>query len=191
MKISIFLSGFILFTFLSCEAKTETEDLPLLVHKNYFSLTENNRKLDSISKLNSEEGLVSFDDWNEKDTHSVVGAIHFLIVDENQSFYLINYLDKMDLPIYQASIGDTLTIDTEALYENLEPIQTREITHILSKYKDKIAVDFPLLISFGLKNDTLQGDTMYRIIYFLETNQMNRYLIRKMNKTEQELKLSL
>ena len=74
--------------------------------------------------------------------------------------------------------------------KKINPIETREISKILSKYQKQIFNDgsFILEVSFALKNDTLKGDTMYNIIEFMENNNMKSYSMRRMNNDE--LKIS-
>lgn len=184
----------IIFTLISCEkSKKIQEEKDILIKSNYFSVSENNLKLDSLSNVHKKNSLevLEFDEkYNE---NYIIGAIHFLIVDKNNSFFVVNYLEPFILMCgntEELTSRDSINFvnkNTEVI-KKIKPIPTKEITKILYKYKSKIIENeinrIPLLISFGLKNDTLNGNTMYNIVKFMENNKMERYLIRRMNNDE-------
>jgi len=192
--ILIFINLFIL---LSCTEKLKKKDSSLIVHKKYFSVSENNKKIDSIENIplshDREQLRIIKDKRFNEDYH--IGAIHFLIINEKQSYYLINYLEPQILMCGNVS-PMTVKDSINAVYESIsklkkiKPIETREIYKFLSKYQKQTYSDgrVPLEISFALKNDTLKGDTMYNIIEFMENNNMKSYSMRRMNNDE--LKIS-
>ena len=192
--ILIFINLFIL---LSCTEKLNKKDSNLIVHKRYFSVSENNKKIDSIDNIprspDREQLRIIKDKRFNEDYH--IGAVHFLIINEKQSYYLINYLEPQILMCGNVSpmtVKDSINAVNESIskLKKIKPIETREICKVLSNYKKQIYNDgrIPLEISFALKNDTLKGDTMYNIIEFMENNNMKSYSMRRMNNDE--LKIS-
>ena len=192
--ILIFINLFIL---LSCTEKLNKKDSNLIVHKRYFSVSENNKKIDSIENIplshDREQLRIIKDKRFNEDYHT--GAIHFLIINEKQSYYLINYLEPQILMCGNVSpmtVKDSINAVNESIskLKKFKPIETREICKFLSKYQKQTYSDgrIPLEISFALKNDTLKGDTMYNIIEFMENNNMKSYSMRRMNIDE--LKIS-
>ena len=192
--ILIFINLFIL---LSCTEKLKKKDSSLIVHKKYFSVSENNKKIDSIDNIprspDREQLRIIKDKRFNEDYH--IGAIHFLIINEKQSYYLINYLEPQILMCGNVSpmtVKDSINAVNESIskLKKIKPIETREICKFLSKYQKQTYSDgrVPLEISFALKNDTLKGDTMYNITEFMENNNMKSYSMRRMNNDE--LKIS-
>lgn len=192
--ILIFINLFIL---LSCTEKLKKKDSSLIVHKKYFSVSENNKKIDSIENIplsHDREQLRIIKDKRFNENYHT-GAIHFLIINEKQSYYLINYLEPQILMCGNVSpmtVKDSINAVNESIskLKKIKPIETREIYKFLSKYQKQTYSDgrVPLEISFALKNDTLKGDTMYNIIEFMENNNMKSYSMRRMNNDE--LKIS-
>ena len=192
--ILIFINLFIL---LSCTEKLNKKDSNLIVHKRYFSVLENNKKIDSIENIplsHDREQLRIIKDKRFNEVYHI-GAIHFLIINEKQSYYLINYLEPQILMCGNVSpmtVKDSINAVNESIskLKKIKPIETREICKFLSKYQKQTYSDgrVPLEISFALKNDTLKGDTMYNIIEFMENNNMKSYSMRRMNNDE--LKIS-
>ena len=192
--ILIFINLFIL---LSCTEKLNKQDSNLIVHKRYFSVLENNKKIDSIENIplsHDREQLRIIKDKRFNEVYHI-GAIHFLIINEKQSYYLINYLEPQILMCGNVSpmtVKDSINAVNESIskLKKIKPIETREICKLLSKYQKQTYSDgrVPLEISFALKNDTLKGDTMYNIIEFMENNNMKSYSMRRMNNDE--LKIS-
>ena len=192
--ILIFINLFIL---LSCTEKLKKKDSNLIVHKRYFSVSENNKKIDSIENIplsHDREQLRIIKDKRFNENYHT-GAIHFLIINEKQSYYLINYLEPQILMCGNVSpmtVKDSINAVNESIskLKKIKPIETREICKFLSKYQKQTYSDgrVPLEISFALKNDTLKGDTMYNIIEFMENNNMKSYSMRRMNNDE--LKIS-
>ena len=192
--ILIFINLFIL---LSCTEKLNKKDSNLIVHKRYFSVSENNKKIDSIENIplsHDREQLRIIKDKRFNEVYHI-GAIHFLIINEKQSYYLINYLEPQILMCGNVSpmtVKDSINAVNESIskLKKIKPIETREICKFLSKYQKQTYSDgrVPLEISFALKNDTLKGDTMYNIIEFMENNNMKSYSMRRMNNDE--LKIS-
>ena len=192
--ILIFINLFIL---LSCTEKLKKKDSSLIVHKKYFSVSENNKKIDSIDNIprspDREQLRIIKDKRFNEDYH--IGAVHFLVINEKQSYYLINYLEPQILMCGNVSpmtVKDSINAVNESIskLKKIKPIETREICKFLSKYQKQTYSDgrVPLEISFALKNDTLKGDTMYNIIEFMENNNMKSYSMRRMNNDE--LKIS-
>ena len=192
--ILIFINLFIL---LSCTEKLKKKDSSLIVHKKYFSVSENNKKIDSIDNIprspDREQLRIIKDKRFNEDYY--IGAVHFLIINEKQSYYLINYLEPQILMCGNVSpmtVKDSINAVNESIskLKKIKPIETREICKFLSKYQKQTYSDgrVPLEISFALKNDTLKGDTMYNIIEFMENNNMKSYSMRRMNNDE--LKIS-
>ena len=192
--ILIFINLFIL---LSCTEKLKKKDSSLIVHKKYFSVSENNKKIDSIDNIprspDREQLRIIKDKRLNEDYY--IGAVHFLIINEKQSYYLINYLEPQILMCGNVSpmtVKDSINAVNESIskLKKIKPIETREICKFLSKYQKQTYSDgrVPLEISFALKNDTLKGDTMYNIIEFMENNNMKSYSMRRMNNDE--LKIS-
>ena len=181
-----------LILFLGCKKSENKDELNSLIHKNYFSVTENNNKLDSIRNIKRNDSIEVIEINNDKrfNSHYYLGGIHFLITDSLNSYYLINYLENPILMcgnIPQISKIDSVKIVNESIskIKKIQPIRTNEIVRILEKYKSKIvAKPIPLLITFAIKSDTLKGNSMYNIIEFMEKNKMSYYDIRKMNKDE-------
>ena len=192
--ILIFINLFIL---LGCTEKLKKKDSNLIVHKRYFSVSENNKKIDSIENIplsHDREQLRIIKDKRFNEVYHI-GAIHFLIINEKQSYYLINYLEPQILMCGKVSpmtVKDSINAVNESIskLKKIKPIETREICKFLSKYQKQTYSDgrVPLEISFALKNDTLKGDTMYNIIEFMENNNMKSYSMRRMNNDE--LKIS-
>ena len=192
--ILIFINLFIL---LSCTEKLNKKDSNLIVHKRYFSVSENNKKIDSIKNIpcspdREQLRIIKDKRFNE---YYHIGAVHFLIINEKQSYYLINYLEPQILMCGNVSpmtVKDSINAVNESIskLKKIKPIETREICKFLSKYQKQTYSDgrVPLEISFALKNDTLKGDTMYNIIEFMENNNMKSYSMRRMNNDE--LKIS-
>ena len=192
--ILIFINLFIL---LGCTEKLKKKDSSLIVHKKYFSVSENNKKIDSIDNIprspDREQLRIIKDKRFNEDYY--IGAVHFLIINEKQSYYLINYLEPQILMCGNVSpmtVKDSINAVNESIskLKKIKPIETREICKFLSKYQKQTYSDgrVPLEISFALKNDTLKGDTMYNIIEFMENNNMKSYSMRRMNNDE--LKIS-
>ena len=193
----ILLISINLFILLNCTKTIKNEDSKLIVHKKYFSVSENNKKIDSIDNIprspDREQLRIIKDKRFNEDYY--IGAVHFLIINEKQSYYLINYLEPQILMCGNVSpmtVKDSINAVNESIskLKKIKPIETREICKFLSKYQKQTYSDgrVPLEISFALKNDTLKGDTMYNIIEFMENNNMKSYSMRRMNNDE--LKIS-
>ena len=79
--ILIFINLFIL---LGCTEKLKKKDSNLIVHKRYFSVSENNKKIDSIENIplsHDREQLRIIKDKRFNEVYHI-GAIHFLIINE-------------------------------------------------------------------------------------------------------------
>jgi hypothetical protein len=183
----------ILILFYSCKKVEKEINLTPLIHKAYFSVSENDKKLDStrnIKRNDSREILeINIDKRYNKDYH--IGGIHFLIQDSTKSYYFINYLENQVIICGNISPllkEDSIKIINENIekIQNIKPIKTNEIIDILKKYQNKIVSkgNSPLQISFALKNDTIYGTTMYNILQFMEKQKMSLYEIRRMNNAE-------
>lgn len=191
-----FLLFLICFTILSCRKSTEEKKAGNpFVHKNYFSIAEYDRKIDSISptKLNdSIERPPPFPIDKRFNSNYSLGAIHFLIEDNEKSYYVIKdleplilmcgYMDPMSKKDSINSIDESIKIIQKA-----EAIPTALIEKILYDHRKKIVNNkspMPLQISFAFKDDTLKGQTMYNIIRFMADSKMHIYTIRRMNRNE-------
>ena len=191
------LISIILFILLNCTKTINNEDSKSIVHKKYFSVSENNKKIDSINNIplsSDREQLRIIKDKRLNEGYHI-GAVHFLIINEKQSYYLINYLEPQILMcgnVPPMTVKDSINTVNERIskLKKINPIETREISKVLSKYQKQIFNDRSIIleVSFALKNDTLKGDTMYNIIEFMENNNMKSYYIRRMNNDE--LKIS-
>ena len=191
MRLAIFLT--IIFLLSGCSKKQNDDDLKLLVHKNYFSVSENNRKIDSIKNNRESDSLEIIEIREDKryNDHYHIGAIHFIISDSSKSFYLINYLENPVLicgNLTALSREDSIKVVNKNILkiQKSTAIKTDDIIQILKKNKVNIVNNspIPLQITFALKNDTLKGDTIYNIINFMEKNKMSLYDIRTINQEE-------
>lgn len=191
MRLAIFLT--IIFLLSGCSKKQNDDDLKLLVHKNYFSVSENNRKIDSIKNNRESDSLEIIEIREDKryNDHYHIGAIHFIISDSSKSFYLVNYLENPVLicgNLTALSREDSIKVVNKNILkiQKSTAIKTDDIIQILKKNKVNIVNNspIPLQITFALKNDTLKGDTIYNIINFMEKNKMSLYDIRTINQEE-------
>lgn len=195
MKIVLY-SGIILF-FSGCSPtkEKEKEDNKILIPKNSFSVSGFDKTMDSIktssSKNDSAILLPIIREDNRLNKNYFIGGIHFLIVDENNSYYVINSLERLmtcgNEPPFSKQDSIWFIKENSKKIENIKSIKTSEITKILEENKNAIVHtwnNLPLTISFALKNDTLNGSTMYDIISFMEKNKMYMYTIRRMNEAE-------
>ena len=191
------LISIILFILLNCTKTINNEDSKSIVHKKYFSVSENNKKIDSINNIplssDREQLRIIKDKRLNEDYH--IGAVHFLIINEKQSYYLINYLNPQILMCGKVSpmtVKDSIKSVNESIskLKKIKPIETTKICNFLSNYQKQIYNDGRLLleVSFAMKSDTLKGDTMYNIIKCMEDSKMKSYFIRRMNN--EELKIS-
>lgn len=174
-------------------SQTKKEEDPLFITKNNFSVSGFYKKLDSIKETHHKNDslevyLPIYDKRLNK--NYLYGAIHFLILDKNNSYYVIDHLKPSIL--FCGNTGEFSTQDSidfikksNLLIDQARPIKTSEITKILKQHQNAIVntedIHHPLNISFALKNDTLEGSAMYTIINFMENNGMKSYTIRRMN----------
>lgn len=184
----------IIFLLLSCSQTKEKEENDILIPKNSFSVSGFDKTMDSIKssfpKNDSIELLPIIED-KRLNKNYFIGGIHFLIIDENNSYYVINSLDRLmtcgDIPEFSKQDSIRFVKENSQKTENIKPIKTSEITKILEENKNAIVHtwnNLPLTISFALKNDTLNGSTMYDIFSFMGKNEMHMYTIRRMNEAE-------
>ncbi|WP_317742600.1 hypothetical protein [Chryseobacterium soli] len=176
-------------------SKTKKKEDQLFVVKNNFSVSGFYKKLDSLNEAHSKnDSLEAPITTNDKrlNKNYVHGAIHFLILDKDNSYYVIDNLKPF---LLCGNTGEFLKQDSidfieksNLLTDRSQPIRTSEITKILKQHQNAIVntedINHPLNISFALKNDTLKGSTMYHIISFMENNGMKSYTIRRMNAYE-------
>ncbi len=121
-----------------------------------------------------------------------LGAINFLIEDNEKSYYVIKDLEPFILMcgnVDPMSKRDSINSINKSIkiIQKAKPITTSAIEKILYEHREKIVnnkSNRPLQISFALKDDTLKGQTMYNIIQFMEDSKMYVYKIRRMNKDE-------
>ena len=181
---------------LSCKKTAEDKkDGNPFVNKNYFSVSENNRKIDSIFNIKVKDSLerplpITYD--KRYNPYYSIGAIHFLIEDNENSYYVIKDLEPFILMcgnVDPMSKMDSINsiIKSIKIIQKAQPIATAAIEKILYEHREKIVnniSNMPLQISFALKDDTLKGQMMYNIIRFMEDSKMYIYTIRRMNKDE-------
>jgi hypothetical protein len=184
-----------LFLLLNC-SKAKKEENKLLIPENNFSVSAFNKKLDSINKNYTENGslkapLEKYDKrLNKKYLH---GTLHFLILDNNTSYYVLDTLRPTVLmcgnrPEFSKLDSINFVKKSTKFIDLLQPIKTSEVIKILKQDQDLIVnkdYNNPLNVSFALKNNTLKGATIYTIINFMENNGMKSYTIRRMNEYEE------
>ena len=180
---------------LSCkETAEDKKDGNLFVNKNYFSVSEYDRKVDSTRINFVNDSLQILDNIIDKRFNSdySLGAINFLIEDNEKSYYVIKDLEPFILMcgnVDPMSKRDSINSINKSIkiIQKAKPITTSAIEKILYEHREKIVnnkSNRPLQISFALKDDTLKGQTMYNIIQFMEDSKMYVYKIRRMNKDE-------
>lgn len=181
---------------LSCKKTAEDKkDGNPFVNKNYFSVSENNRKIDSTLNIKVKDSVerplpITYD--KRYNPVYSIGAIHFLIENNEKSYFVIKDLEPIILicgNIDPMSKRDSINLINNSIkiIQKAKPIATSEIEKILYDHREKIVnnrSNMPLPISFALKDDTLKGQTMYNIIRFMEDSKMYVYRIRRMNKDE-------
>lgn len=156
--------------------------------KSIDSIDESKKKNDSIEIL----PIVDFKKYNES---YYTSKLHFLIGDDNQSFY---FVDK-EFPLfedwcgYESNVKINIKVDSIKMIkksidklDHLHRIKTDDIVQILQKYKDPIVGQrrLPYPITFALKKDTLEGPIFHNISNYMDQNEMYLYHIRKMNREE-------
>lgn len=180
------------------KTKIEKNNQQNYLTENRFILTQYKKFIDSIENnfpKNDSMHIIEFPDSRKININYSMGAIHFLVANENESYYVIN-----DLSPYSNWCGwesnDKESIKNDSLIyikrnidkvKKAELINNQEITKILEKYKDSIVNKMnpnPLSVSFAFEKDTLKGKTMYNTINYMEKNGMKSYFFRKMNTEE-------
>ena len=180
---------------LSCKKTAEDKkDGNPFVNKNYFSVSEYDRKVDSTRINFVNDSLQILDNIIDKRFNSYysLGAIHFLIEDNEKSYYVVKDLDPFILMcgnVDPMSKRDSINSIKKSIkiIQKAKPIATSAIEKILYAHREKIVnnkSNIPLQISFALKDDSLKGQTMYNIIRFMDDRKMYIYTIRRMNKDE-------
>ena len=181
---------------LSCkETAEDKKDGNLFVNKNYFSVSEYDGKIDSLSNVKVNDSIetpppITFDKRYNSDYS--LGAIHFLIEDNEKSYYVVKDLEHFILMcgnVDPMSKRDSINSINKSIkiIQKAQPIATSAIEKILYEHREKIVnniSNMPLQISFELKDDSLKGQTMYNIIRFMEDSKMYVYKIRRMIKDE-------
>ena len=181
---------------LSCKKTAEDKkDGNPFVNKNYFSVSENDRKIDSTLNIKVKDSVerplpITYDKKYNPDYS--IGAIHFLIEDNEKSYYVIKDLEPFILicgNVDPMSKRDSINSINKSIkiIQKAKPIATSEIEKILYQHREKIVnniSNMPLPISFALKDDTLKGQAMYTIIRFMEDRKMYIYSIRRMSEEE-------
>jgi len=186
-------TSFLLLLFNCC--KNKKQDHRFLISENYFTVSAFEKKVDSLNSQykNSDFLEVPADRYhNRLNKNFLNGAFHFLILDNDHSYYAVDSSKLSPLLCGAQSAfskQDSLNFIKESniLTEKMHPIKTAEIIEIL-KQNQNIIIDKnnmrPCNISFALRNDTLDGTAMYDIINFMENNDMKLYTIRRMNEYE-------
>ena len=181
---------------LSCNKTTEEKnDGNQFVNKNYFSVSEYDRKMDSLSNIKVNDSIEippPFPIEKRFNPDYSLGAIHFLIEDNEKSYYVVKDLEPFILMcgnVDPMSKRDSINSINKSIkiIQKARPIATSAIEKLLYEHRDKIVnnqSNRPLQISFALKDDSLKGQTMYNIIRFMEDSKMYIYTIRRMNKDE-------
>ena len=178
---------------LSCKKTAEDKkDGNPFVNKNYFSVSEYDRKVDSTRINFVNDSLQILDNIIDKRFNSdySLGAIHFLIEDNEKSYYVIKDLEPFILMcgnVDPMSKRDSINSINKSIkiIQKAKPIATSAIEKILYEHREKIVnnkSNRPLQISFALKDDSLKGQTMFNIIRFMEDSKMYVYKIRRINK---------
>lgn len=189
LTVSIFL------LILSCkETAEDKKDGNPFVNKNYFSVSEYDGKIDSTRINFVNDSLQILDNIIDKrfNPNYSLGAIHFLIEDNEKSYYVVKDLEPFILMcgnVDPMSKSDSINSIKKSIkiIQKAKPIATSAIEKILYEHREKIVnniSNIPLKISFALKDDSLKGQTMYNIIRFMEDSKMYIYRIRRMNKDE-------
>ncbi|MFA7615216.1 MAG: hypothetical protein WCY16_01375 [Weeksellaceae bacterium] len=160
--------------------------------KEYFSLTEFNQNLDSLKQIWEKEGLEPELRRKGINPDYDIGKIHFVIVDNQKSYYVLN----SNYPFLLFDNENTVKEDSNVFVseniktiQKLQPIFTDSIIPILSKNKNEIRQkEWGLpAISFAFQKDTIEGNIMFEILNYMENNGLKRYTIRKTNPEEQML----
>ena len=165
------------------------------MNKNYFSVSENDRKIDSTLNIKVKDSVerplpITYDKRYNPDYS--IGAIHFLIEDKENSYYVIKDLEPFILmcgnvdPMSKRDSINSIN-NSSKIIQKAKPIATSEIEKILYQHREKSVnnkSNRPLHISFALKDDTLKGQTMYNIIRFMDDCKMYIYTIRRSNNDE-------
>lgn len=185
-----------LFLVLSCtKSVEEKKDGNRFVNKYYFSVSENDLKIDSILKIKLNDSIERpppFPIDKRFNSDYSVGAIHFLIENNEKSFYVIKDLEPLILmcgnidPMSKQDCINSVNSSIKII-QKAQSIATSAIEKVLYDHRKKIVNNIsnrPLPISFALKDDTLNGQTMYNIIRIMKDSKMFIYNIRRMNKDE-------
>lgn len=186
----LIINSLLLILLSSC-SETKKKENNLIISKNNFSVSGFDKKLDSLQNNNSKIGLETVPEINCNENY-LTGALHFLIIDENNSYYVVTALKSFVLISgndNKFSKQDSLNYieKSKEIIDNIKQIKTSEITQILKQNQHAILNTenrIPLNISFALKNDNLPGSLMHDIISYMENNGMKSYTIRRMNQYE-------
>lgn len=184
-------SIFVLFLLYNCSKNKQENSNTLLNSKNDFSVSAFEKKLNHVKDSNSLE--IPPDIYDKRLNKDYLnGAFHFLILDKDNSYYVIDSTKLFPLMCgnrSEFSKQDSINFIKESTIriQKLQPIKTAEIIKILKQNQNMIVNTDninPLNISFALKNNILHGSVMYDIINFMENNGMKLYTIRRMNEYE-------
>lgn len=174
----------------SCNSKskrTDAENKP----EEIFILSEFISKNDSIRHAAENEGYAVPDYSISPYGNYTMGDIHFVILDENHSYYLLNYKNPFPEIDYQLTKEDSILINQLNIkrLEALTPVSTDSIAEIIAKNSGELKENQP--ISFALKNDTLKGTAISDAIELMKTKNLNIYFFRKINDEEEKQILKL
>lgn len=190
-----FIINIVILTFVFSCTKTQNEEKKEFISREYFSVSEFSKKIDSLKSSDVKaDSLIPMMPKEEKrlNKNYFQGSIHFLILNEHNSYYVIKSLEPQ---ISMCGVSSELSKQDSLAYisnsnqitDRIQPIKTSEITKILKKHRSAILNSYnnsPLTISFALKKDTLKGPTVYNIISFMEKDKMQLYTFRRMNEYE-------
>lgn len=174
----------------SCNSKkdkTDNENNP----EEIFILSEFISKNDSLRHAAENEGYAVLDYSKSRYGNYTMGDIHFVILDENHSYYLLNYINPFPEIDYQPTKEDSILIHQSNInrLDALKPVSTDSIAEIIARNSSELKENQPIL--FALKNDTLKGAAISDAIELMKTKNLNIYFFRKINDEEEKQILKL
>ena len=190
----IWVYSFLVILIFSCQSKEKAvEEENVYPRKKWFSVTENDKRLDSVRIAFAKEGVEEIKiSYVGTPSDFPTGKFHFLILNEKDAFMISRVKTYIDGMVCGTDSEKDYTFEKEKIesyLDSIQPIKLSEIQNYLLQNKDKIIAgkefrQSPAVVSFALKNDTLKGSFMHDILNFMESNGMRVYLIRRMNDKE-------